>query len=1104
MVEAGMEDGSGATVSEEERQRREILIGDIFAVLDQKRRGFVSRVELAHILDAMQADSSVKFVVPEALKPAGNAKDSRVTLPDLRKCLAELTLADLDDVKWFAESVVRVENELREVWRAAVQKWRGRVECLYKRNLHRYLLTSQPERVSRWLLLRTSMEEVSKDDSSIGLLGLGISQQEVEVLFTDETADDINRCSDKIEPFLMALDSRDQLAECCSEMDAGQKCPAEQDSRTVDLLQKLAELAERARELACLLIHEDTLSYVTAIIRSGAVSQAVISEGSKVIMALMTYRVHENARDYEKMCRQRAADYLEIDFDMSGFSLQADRSQHGGPGKPLWAVVGKGPRQTIADWAGSLLTLRVDFDRGEMLDVLIKYDERRLLLEGEGGERKDESAPVAVSLFSFGRTVPYLLGRLDVSSHHSLHEHRTPMRTHLWKFLLNVLSSAGERGRRLFRAGEGMRVICNVVRGSAWGVEREEVSLEEEQDRQEEEELYRTGQGTWGLRDPYHSWPHVESFESAQTEHRFYTMDFLDDKFYGSKDRMLAAAFLEYMSSDGMWGEVALVEEMMQYPNTLQVLCRVRPPCCFLMRLLLSSPKFPAYLKCTAALIAEAYMNGVLRMLCDPDATCHSLFPVCYDLEDSAMDTALAAFREQITEVERRNVLLRILAHAHHSLQACLQEERSMREGEAPRTDRRSSLGPEEPLDEVTQLEEEITDCCKLIAQQVPLTLEEIGSLSVAIYTQVKDFTRKALLAVNQLPPVNADERQKARGLEVAKTVPPRPMYFGHYQQLIYNQSNPTQPSTRSMVFEYQARLKCLQGTADILFTGENRYLSEPSLFPYEFLVVLRVVQLIRLREPSVPPFIGELQDLLEQLTGQRSSFIFSDTREDIELAGAEYPWRTGLAQLNTFRVSQVPLRRSHLQRFPRRTPLEVAEGLDTILREYAELNMWEEEADDSARTSRTKGVQQLEALAVRRSVLLALVFNHLCYFHPKMVTLEDSPQGLSLRLGISNDLLVDVKDLLSQPAFEGLRSGADFASTRLPDGCRVVRGSLDGSIVVLHLLVSDTKVAFVCMRSMWSLWANCTKDNAQVLTECSHVQKYFAFGAAAAGSLGE
>merc|ERR1719181_1382271 len=496
---------------------------------------------------------------------------------------------------------------------------------------------------------------------------------------------------------------------------------------------------------------------------------------------------------------------------------------------------------------------------------------------------------------------------------------------------------------------------------------------------------------------------------------------------------MLAAAFLEYMSQPAMWGEERLVDEMMQYPNTLQVFCRVWPPSCFLIRLLLSSPQFPSYLQSTSRKIAEGYVLQYLKQLTSPDGTCHSLFPVCYDGSAETRRQALEAFRHEFVAVESRNVLLRILSHAYHSLQVFLQEERSMREGETSRTDKRLSLGPEEPLDEATQLEEEVTECCKLLAQQLPLSLEEVGDIAVAIYMQVKEFTRKALLAVNQLPPVNPDERQKARGLEVAKTVPPRPMYFGHYQQLIYNQSNPTQPSSRSMVFEYQARLKCLQGTADILFTGENRYLSERSLFPYEFLVVLRLVQAIRLREPSLPPFVADLQDLLEQLTGQRSSFIFSDTREDIELAGAEYPWRTGLAQLNTFRVSQVPLRRSDLKRFPRNCPMDVVRGLSVILKEYAELNMWDEEADDAAaRQSRSKDTSQLEALAVRRSVLLALVFNHLCYFHPKMVTLEDSPIGLSMRLGVSLDLLSAAADIFSKEPLAGC-SAADLLNNQVP-----------------------------------------------------------------------
>merc|ERR1719478_781095 len=314
----------------------------------------------------------------------------------------------------------------------------------------------------------------------------------------------------------------------------------------------------------------------------------------------------------------------------------------------------------------------------------------------------------------------------------------------------------------------------------------------------------------------------------------------------------------------------------------------------------------------------------------------------------------LRAFVEQIVKVESQNVVVRILSHAYHNLQQCLQEERAMREdkkGSDPTT-----IGGDEKGDEATQLEEDITECCKLLARQIPVQGGALGDVCVAVYTQIKEFTGKALLAVNQLPPVNPDERQKARSLEVAKTVPPRPMYFGHYQQLIYNQSNPTQPSSRDMVSDYQAQLKCLQGAADILFTGENRYLSEPSLFPYEFLIVLRMVQLIRLRDgPAVPPFVGELQDLLEQLTGQRSSFIFSDAQDDIELAGADYPWRTGLAPLNTFRISQVPLRQSQLRSYTRSSPLEVTRGMARIVKEYTTLPLWEDENDANVPKSSDK-----------------------------------------------------------------------------------------------------------------------------------------------------
>merc|ERR1740138_1748827 len=133
---------------------------------------------------------------------------------------------------------------------------------------------------------------------------------------------------------------------------------------------------------------------------------------------------------------------------------------------------------------------------------------------------------------------------------------------------------------------------------------------------------------------------------------------------------------------------------------------------------------------------------------------------------------------------------------------------------------------------------------------------------------------------------------------------------------------------------------------------------------------------------------------------------------------------------------------------------------------------MWEEETDDNTRavnSSRPKDVAQLESLAVRRSVLLALVFNHLCYFHPKMVTLEDSPQGLSLRLGIALDLLAQIKELLTQPPLAGLQSATEFAATHVNENWARVfqsgresscpgsnQGAGAGSVVVLQVAVGE------------------------------------------------
>merc|ERR1719335_625747 len=119
---------------------------------------------------------------------------------------------------------------------------------------------------------------------------------------------------------------------------------------------------------------------------------------------------------------------------------------------------------------------------------------------------------------------------------------------------------------------------------------------------------------------------------------------------------------------------------MMQYPYTLQVFCRVRPPICFLVRLLLSSPSFAKYLQTVASTIAETYANKAVAPVYEADGTCHSIFPICYDQSNPSKSDALNAFKAQVVQVESQNVVVRILGHAYHNLQACLQEERSMRE----------------------------------------------------------------------------------------------------------------------------------------------------------------------------------------------------------------------------------------------------------------------------------------------------------------------------------------------------------------------------------------------------------------------------------------
>jgi hypothetical protein len=95
-----------------------------------------------------------------------------------------------------------------------------------------------------------------------------------------------------------------------------------------------------------------------------------------------------------------------------------------------------------------------------------------------------------------------------------------------------------------------------------------------------------------------------------------------------------------------------MVTEMMQYPYTLQVLCRVRPPCYFLINHLLSDDRLQGYLTAVCTEIAQVYARQAIRPVYLPDATCHSLFPLQYEaLLGQQGAAALQPFEQCVVQV---------------------------------------------------------------------------------------------------------------------------------------------------------------------------------------------------------------------------------------------------------------------------------------------------------------------------------------------------------------------------------------------------------------------------------------------------------------------
>ena len=269
-------------------------------------------------------------------------------------------------------------------------------------------------------------------------------------------------------------------------------------------------------------------------------------------------------------------------------------------------------------------------------------------------------------------------------------------------------------------------------------------------------------------------------------------------------------------------------------------------------------------------------------------------------------------------------------------------------------------------------------------------------------------------------------------------------------------------------------------------------------MFPHEFLIAFRLVQLIKLRDGYMAPFFSEIEDLLQQITGYRSSFTFTDAENTIvELAGANFPWRSGLAPLNTFRVSQIPLRRSHLKPFMRNTLSELCGGLISLITEYEGLPLWQDEVqpqDEESGLSDKPALkkQDIDNASARRNILLAVVFNYLGFYHPKSVTIEDSPGGLTARLGITIEWLESLKHKVQN--IEGFDTNPRNMKQPSDAAFKFHIMSKQQSLVILMVEHDEREVAFVGLDGEWLLWTNAWKDSIHVLTKCDMVLRYFDF----------
>lgn len=545
----------------------------IFHLLDKSGTNVVSRVEFSKIVEAVQQEESGEKagVEPpaETSPPPSGETDIPLNFTEFCEFLRPFEEGFLEDVLWFTESVIKVEAEMKEKWRAAVKRWSTAMDFLHERGLASIQTKLQSGRIAKWVAVRVDPSRqrskfVSEFDRKAHL---GFSLREVEILLESNSPPEVENSLGFVEIHVKAFEALEEISKIVD------------GTSSTEGATTVIDLAEAVRDLHQLMqSHAATSSSPASSVSSNSAPRsssplASPAPPSDSLMALCWTLAKAGALpvltaalcsswapsaktsgidvdEAKRMCDRMIRKILEWRFDLSEDAMDEDvrfrvkqfceqwvadggRDGEGTKGGGRSDRTASPLSWTAAHWISAVVSCPDDYERGRNVDSLVRWDRRRLTLS-----RKGRSLLLSTGVLSV------LLRRLCLDTYHGEHESRIPIRLHLLRLIIGALVDGGEDGRRMFRDAEGMRAFAAVLRGRFVLAERR-VRL-----------------------PPGYALEELDFDDLFEGDvPRLYDEDFADEPFVGSKDRSKVVDALLFLMRDDVWGASGLGEEIARYPD---------------------------------------------------------------------------------------------------------------------------------------------------------------------------------------------------------------------------------------------------------------------------------------------------------------------------------------------------------------------------------------------------------------------------------------------------------------------------------------------------------------------------------------------------------